>query len=94
MCVANDFRNGGLILAGTDSPLDIPATSLHLNLRAQVKFGMSPWQSLETVTILPARAYELTRDLGTLEPGHLADLIITAGNPLQKIEDVPASSVS
>ncbi len=85
--VANDFRNGGLILAGTDSPLDIPATSLHLNLRAQVKFGMSPWQSLETVTILPARAYGLTRDLGTLEPGHLADLIITAGNPLEKIED-------
>ena len=48
---------------------------------------MSPWQSLETVTILPARAYGLTRDLGTLEPGHLADLIITAGNPLEKIED-------
>ena len=86
--VADDFRAGGLILAGTDSPLDIPATSLHLNLRAQVKFGMKPWQSLETVTILPARAYGLTKDLGTLEPGHLADLIVTAGDPLQNINDV------
>jgi len=85
--VADDYRKGGLILAGTDSPLDIPATSLHLNLRAQVKFGMAPWQSLETATILPARAYGLTKDLGTLEAGHLADLIITAGNPLENIDD-------
>jgi Tol biopolymer transport system component len=86
--VADDFRKGGLILAGTDSPLDIPATSLHLNLRAQVKFGMAPWQSLETVTILPARAYGLTNDLGTLEKGKLADLIIVAGDPLTNIDDV------
>jgi Tol biopolymer transport system component len=86
--VADDFRKGGLILAGTDSPLDIPATSLHLNLRAQVKFGMQPWQSLETVTYLPAKAYGLTKDLGTLDPGHLADLIITAGDPLKNIDDV------
>src|ERR1700677_1026471 len=86
--VADDFRKGGLILAGTASPLDIPATSLHLNLRAQVKFGMAPWQSLETVTILPARAYGLTNDLGTLEKGKLADLIIVAGDPLTNIDDV------
>lgn len=86
--VADDFRKGGLILAGTDSPLDIPATSLHLNLRAQVKFGMAPWQSLETVTSLPARAYGLTKDLGTLESGKLADLIIVSGDPLTNIDDV------
>jgi Tol biopolymer transport system component len=86
--VADDYRKGGLILAGTDSPLDIPATSLHLNLRAQVKFGMAPWQSLETVTSLPARAYGLTKDLGTLESGKLADLIIVSGDPLANIDDV------
>jgi len=86
--VADDYRKGGLILAGTDSPLDIPATSLHLNLRAQVKFGMQPWQSLETSTWLPAKSYGLTKDLGTLEPGKLADLIITAGDPLTNIDDV------
>jgi hypothetical protein len=78
---------GGIILAGTDSPLDLPATSLHLNLRAQVKYGRAPWQALETATILPAKAYGLTKDLGTLEPGHLADLIIVSGDPLKDIND-------
>ena len=86
--VGDDFRRGGLILAGTDSPLDIPATSLHLNLRAQVKYGLKPWQALETATSLPARAYGLDKDLGTLEAGKLADLIIVEGDPLTNINDV------
>jgi hypothetical protein len=87
--VANTYRKGGLILAGTDSPLDVPATSLHLNLRAQVKYGhLAPWQALETATSLPAKAYDLSSDLGTLTTGHLADLIIVSGDPLTNIDDV------
>jgi Tol biopolymer transport system component/imidazolonepropionase-like amidohydrolase len=85
--VAADFRDGGLILAGTDSPLDLPSTSLHLNLRMQVKFGLAPWQALETVTSLPAKAYYLSKDLGTIETGKLADLIIVSGDPLVNIDD-------
>jgi imidazolonepropionase-like amidohydrolase len=78
-----------LILAGTDSPPDIPATSLHINLRAQVRDGgLQPWQALETATILPARTYGLAKDLGTIEPGRLADLIIVAGEPLKNIDDI------
>ncbi len=83
--LASVLRGGGTMLAGTDSPLDIPATSLHLNLRAQVKFGLQPWQALETATWLPAKAYALDKDLGTLEPGKLADLIIVDGDPLTDI---------
>jgi Tol biopolymer transport system component len=87
--VANTYKKGGLILAGTDSPLDVPATSLHINLRAQVKYGnLAPWQALETATSLPAKAYGLSKDLGTLTPGHLADLIIVAGDPLTNINDL------
>jgi Tol biopolymer transport system component len=86
--VGDDFRKGGIILAGTDSPLDIPATSLHMNLRAQVKYGLAPWQALETATSMAAKAYGLDKDLGTLEPGKLADLIIVSGDPLTTISDV------
>ncbi|AFL90357.1 periplasmic component of the Tol biopolymer transport system [Terriglobus roseus DSM 18391] len=87
--VANDFHTGGIVLAGTDSPLDIPATSLHLNLRAQVKYGgMKPWEALTTATSMAAKAYGYGKDLGTLETGKLADLIIVGGDPLTAIDDV------
>lgn len=87
--VADTYHHGGMILAGTDSPLDIPATSLHLNLRAQVKYGgMQPWEALTTATSMAAKAYGYDKDLGTLAPGKLADLIIVGGDPLTNIDDV------
>ena len=85
--VRDVVKAGGLILAGTDSPLDTPSTSLHLNLRSQVRFGLAPWQALETATWLPAKAFDLTKDFGTIEPGKLADLVIVSGDPLKNIND-------
>ncbi|MEO6801821.1 MAG: amidohydrolase family protein [Granulicella sp.] len=85
--VSSILKSGGMVLAGTDSPLDLPGTSLHLNLRSQVKFGIPPWQALETATSLPAKAFGLAKDLGTIEPGKLADLLIVSGDPLKNIDD-------
>ncbi len=77
--------SGGLVLAGSDSPLDEVATALHMNVRAQVKYGREPWQALQTATLFPAKAFGLERDLGTLEPGKLADLVLVGGDPLADI---------
>jgi Tol biopolymer transport system component len=85
--VAALLRAGGVVLAGTDSPLDSVATALQLNLRAQVKYGLEPWRALQTATLLPARAFGVDRDLGTIEPGKLADLALIAGDPLHNIKD-------
>ena len=85
--VGDIVPHGGIVLVGTDSPLDNIATALHLGLRAQVKYGLEPWQALQTATLLPARAFGVEKDLGTLEAGKLADLAIVAGDPLHDIKD-------
>jgi len=85
--VAAILHGGGIMLAGTDSPLDNVATALHLNLRAQVKFGLEPWRALQTATMLPAKAFGVLNDLGTIEPGKLADLALVSGDPLKDIKD-------
>lgn len=79
---------GVTVLAGSDTPLDDVATAIHLNLRAQVKHGREPWEALQTATSLPAKAFGLAHDLGTVEPGKLADLVIVDGDPLTRIADL------
>lgn len=79
-------RGGGIILAGTDSPLDNVATALHLNLRAQVKYGLAPWEALQSATLLTARTVGVEGDLGSIEAGKLADLTFLNGNPLVDIK--------
>jgi Tol biopolymer transport system component/imidazolonepropionase-like amidohydrolase len=81
------LRSGGVVLAGTDIPLAPVGVSLHLNLRALVRYGMTPYEALRTATIVPARQIGVGRDLGTVEPGKLADLVVVDGNPLQRIDD-------
>ncbi|MBY0221218.1 DPP IV N-terminal domain-containing protein [Sporosarcina aquimarina] len=78
---------GGTILGGTDMPLDNVAVSLHLNIRAMVRYGMTPYEALRTVTYLPAKRFGAEDDLGTIESGKLADLVFVDGDPLQNIDD-------
>lgn len=48
--------------------------------------GFTPMEVIEAGTRLAARVCGQEKELGTLEPGKLADIIIIDGNPLADIE--------
>jgi imidazolonepropionase-like amidohydrolase len=79
-------------LAGTDTPAGvdvIPGPSLHHELQRFVDAGLTPLAALQTATVNPARFLGRT-DLGTVEPGKLADLVILDRNPLVDIANTRA----
>ncbi|MBC7349239.1 MAG: amidohydrolase family protein [Candidatus Aminicenantes bacterium] len=55
-------------------------TSLGKNLQAALKAGLSPEAALKALTIEPARILGLDQQLGTLEPGKMANLVLTRGD--------------
>lgn len=76
---------GGLLALGTDSPLVAPGIALHTNLRAGA-LAYDNLRALQNVTINAARMAMVDKDLGSVEPGKLADLAIVRGNPLQDLK--------
>ena len=77
------------ILAGTDNsnPFCAPGFSLHDELVLLVEAGLSPLQALQSATSNPARFFNRSRDLGTIEIGKLADMVLLDANPLEEIRN-------
>jgi imidazolonepropionase-like amidohydrolase len=82
------FRAGVPFMAGTDTAAGVhifPGFSLHQELVLFQKAGLTPMQALQTATLNPARFLGRTADLGTVEKGKLADLVLLDANPLDDI---------
>lgn len=87
------LADGGTLALGTDAPLSPTGLALHLGLRALHRTGgLSPAEALRTATVIPARMFGAGDDLGTLEPGKLADLTVIDGNPFQNFDDLVRTS--
>jgi hypothetical protein len=79
---------GVTILAGTDlgTPYQIPGFSLHEELALLVRAGLSEMKALQAATRDPARVFNVP-DLGTIQVGKRADLVLLDANPLRDIEN-------
>ena len=60
---------------------------VHWELWTIAKGGMKPMDALRVATIYGAEAIGLQKDLGTVEVGKLADILVLDGNPLDNIQN-------
>jgi len=81
------FRAGIPIVAGTDN--FAPGFGLFLELETYHKYGgLTPFEVLQTATIIPAKAMGMENETGTLEAGKQADIAILDENPLEDITNI------
>ena len=81
-------RGGGRITAGTDAPINPYGLSLLMELENYASGGLTPAEVLRTATSVSADAIGAGADLGSIEPGKLADLVAIDGNPLANIREL------
>ncbi len=73
--------------AGTDTPIGyaLPGYSLHTELERLVEAGLTPLEALESATVRPAEFFALSEEMGTIEVGKRADLVLLDADPLEQI---------
>jgi imidazolonepropionase-like amidohydrolase len=82
-------RAGVKMLAGTDvtNPFCFPGFSLHDELALLVEAGLTPMEALQSATRLPAEFLDRQQELGTVEAGKWADLVLLDADPLKDIKN-------
>ena len=79
-------RAGVPVVAGTD--LVVPGHSIYRELELYVRAGMTPAEAIRAATLTPARVMKLDGELGTVEAGKVADMILVDADPLEDIRNL------
>lgn len=66
--------------AGTDSPGDMVT-----EMSMMVEYGFTPMEAIQAATGKAARICDREKDIGTLEAGKFADLLVVGGDPLADV---------
>ena len=81
-------RDGVTLVAGTDiAGTRIPGFTLHGELANFVECGLTPLEAIRAATLTPAIVTHRDKDLGTIEVGKIADLVLLDANPLDDIHN-------
>ena len=63
----------------------VPGLSLHYEMQMLTDLGVPPMKAIQGATLWAAEVLGRDRDLGSVEPGKLADFTIIEGDPLADI---------
>ena len=80
-------KGGGIVIAGTDSPIFPYALAYHTELEIFQQGGLTPFEVLQTATMRAAEALGEGANLGSIEAGKLADLVIVTDDPLADVKN-------
>ena len=80
-------RAGVTILAGTDGSYGEGGDALHSELELLVDAGLTPLQAIQAASRDAAKAMGVSVDMGTLEVGKTADLVLLDADPLKDISN-------
>jgi imidazolonepropionase-like amidohydrolase len=83
-------KAGGRIITGPDSgpssgPANMAGLAMHVEMEALVDAGLTPMQAIQASTKWSAELMHKEKDLGTIAPGRIADVILIEGDPLADI---------
>ncbi len=78
---------GAIIALGTDGPGSNPTEAVAHEIETISRI-LSPAEVVATITLNAATYVGLVDEIGTLEPGKLADIIVIDGDPLADISDL------
>jgi imidazolonepropionase-like amidohydrolase len=82
------MQNAGVgLLAGTDMPPDAANGTIHDELAALVQAGLTPIQALRAATANPAEFLGQSSQIGTIQQGKIANLVLLGANPLEDIRN-------
>jgi imidazolonepropionase-like amidohydrolase len=79
------YRSGLSIEDGTDN---MAGFALHRELELDVQAGIPANVVLQDATLNAARIMSMDKDLGSIAPGKLADLVLVDGDPTKNISDI------
>jgi Tol biopolymer transport system component len=86
--VARLHRAGVSLASGTDNPSFWMPWALQKELEEFVASGLSPLEAITTATLNAARVLRAEKEIGSIEEGKLADLVILDADPLEDIRNL------